>query len=346
MIKVLPACGHANSMLRLDKDIRKIARSPEVGVDSAQSARPAGGTIVNTIRDSAKGLAEALLVGSGTARLVRCTRAGKVLVLAYHNVVPDEDAAALPHPLHLSISRFRRQLDFLEAETEVIPLDHVGERRTPGSRPKVVITFDDAYVGAVEIAAAELARRGLSATVFVCPGMLEAPGFWWDVFEPPADDRMTYWDLAGDHERVTAWLMRQGSPRTSPSRWRRPAGADQIHGMLVLGSGSIRVGGHTWTHPNLAALEDGRLRQQLQSTWDWLQERDQYASAWLACPYGYNSPRVAGHAADIGYRGVLEVDGGWIPARKWDRWSTPRLSIPAGISELGFELRISGLVRR
>jgi peptidoglycan/xylan/chitin deacetylase (PgdA/CDA1 family) len=300
---------------------------------------------MRTIRELAKHFAEAVLVSSGAAPIVRRTRRGQVLILAYHNVVPDADAASRPHPLHLSRSCFRRQLDLLEAAAEVIPLDLIDQQHTSGTRPKIVITFDDAYAGAVAIAASELVQRGLAATVFVCPGLLATSGFWWDYWEGSGDEDTLLWDLAGDHDRVMAWLTEQGGQQAAPSRWRRPADADQILDMLAQGSGRIRVGGHTWTHPNLAALPDDRVRQQLQWTWDWLQKQE-YASAWLACPYGLNSPRVAIHAEDIGYRGVLEVDGGWIPADQWDRWCTPRLSIPAGVSDRGYELRISGIVRR
>jgi peptidoglycan/xylan/chitin deacetylase (PgdA/CDA1 family) len=301
---------------------------------------------MKSIRGLAKELAEMLLVNSGTARVLRRIWGGETLVLAYHNVVPDADADAHPHPLHVSSSCFRRQLDFLEAEADVIALEDIGGQRTPGTRPRVVITFDDAYVGAVQIAATELARRGLAATVFVCPGLLAASGFWWDLWACSGDDHALLWELAGDHDRVMTWLSANGNVKLDPSPWRRPAGADQILDMLVLGSGSIRVGGHTWTHPNLAALPDDQVHQQLRRTWDWLQERSEYASTWLACPYGLNSPRVAVHAEDIGYRGVLEVQGGWVSANNWDRWRTPRLSIPAGVSDRGYQLRVSGVIRR
>lgn len=291
---------------------------------------------------------ESLLIRSGFARHRRARRGGLALVLAYHNVVPDDDAAKAPDSLHLAKSDFLRQLDLLERFTEVIPLEDLDSavRAPPGARPKIVLTFDDAYAGAMHFAVPELVRRGLPATVFVCPGLLHAEGFWWDSFDATGRENQVFQKLAADHTPVWSYFTETGAPRKAHSDWRRPAAFAVLEPYLGAVNGPIRFGGHTWTHPNLAALSDLDVRAQLFRTMQWLEREVARPSRWLACPYGFNSSAVGREAEALGYSGALEISGGWVRRTHWDRYSTPRLNVPAGVSQAGFELRISGVIER
>jgi peptidoglycan/xylan/chitin deacetylase (PgdA/CDA1 family) len=321
------------------------------------------------MRSLAKHAIESILVGSGIAAAGRRRRAGDALILAYHNVLPDADAARSPDSLHLPHSRFLEQLDQLEALARVVPLQSILE--APGAsadadppaapssrwtgaglsgsegsaRPRVVLTFDDAYRGAVDLALPELERRRLPATVFVCPGLLDADAFWWDAFDARGREDRIFGELAADHEAVLAFLGAEGAPRKPASEWRRPARRGELEPYLRSSHGVVAIGGHSWSHPNLAGLDDAQLVSQLSRTWSWLSREVARPSPWLACPYGLNSEAVGREAKRIGYRGALEIAGAWVPAGGWDPFRTPRLNVPAGVSRKGFELRISGLIR-
>src|ERR1700676_5517616 len=84
---------------------------------------------------------------------------GKRLILAFHGIIPDGEAPAGERALFVAQRDFGRYLDMLVAEADVAPLDRIDE---PGDgRPRVAITIDDAYRGAVSVGVRELAARSL-----------------------------------------------------------------------------------------------------------------------------------------------------------------------------------------
>ena len=95
-------------------------------------------------------------VGWMTQRRVQ----GKRLILAYHGIIPEGATPAGEPALFVAQRDFAMQLDVLAAEADVVPLDRIDE---PGNgRPRVAITIDDAYRGAVNRGSAR-ARRTLTS---------------------------------------------------------------------------------------------------------------------------------------------------------------------------------------
>ena len=66
----------------------------------------------------------------------------------------------------------------------------MADLRASDGRARAIITFDDAYRGAVTQGVAEVARRGLPATVFVNPGLIDGRQFWWDMLADPASGEL------------------------------------------------------------------------------------------------------------------------------------------------------------
>jgi hypothetical protein len=127
-----------------------------------------------------KAAVETVLVRGGAAKLARHFHRDRTLVLAYHNIVPHGDPVAGDCSLHLPQRQFAAQLDLLVELCDVIPLDSALERNGRGKRPRVAITFDDAYRGTVTAGVSELVSRGLPATIFVVPAFVGGGAFWWD----------------------------------------------------------------------------------------------------------------------------------------------------------------------
>ena len=113
-------------------------------------------------------------VGWMTQRRVQ----GKRLILAYHGIIPEGEAPAGEPALFVSQRDFAMQLDLLAAEADVVALERLDE--PDDGRPRVAITIDDAYRGAVNVGVRELAARSLPATIFVAPARLNNHVFWWD----------------------------------------------------------------------------------------------------------------------------------------------------------------------
>jgi peptidoglycan/xylan/chitin deacetylase (PgdA/CDA1 family) len=201
-----------------------------------------------SVKESLKGMLEHL-----GRRSVRGTPGKRVVVLCYHSVHPSKPFASASPP------DFDRHLDWLAAHCEVVPLDRILDTaRTPQShaRPVVAITFDDGYADNYEFAFPRLQSRGLTATFFVTAGLLEKDSDVVARFQSLR--RCTYEDL-------------------------RPLEWAQAREMCAAG---MAIGGHTYSHPNLAVLTRARARDELRRSKQILEERLGTAVPAMAYPFG------------------------------------------------------------
>lgn len=296
-------------------------------------------------KQAAKQGVEALLARSGAGRALGGSGRGDALVLAYHNIRRDDAAPAGDRSLHLPLGSFRAQLDLLVATSEVVPLARLFEP-PKDRRPRVAITFDDAYHGAVTLGVPELVSRGLPATVFVTPAFLGGRSFWWDALAerdglPETLRVQALEQLQGKDARVREWASASAHPITESAPDNCCASEAEL--AAVAGKGGLTLGSHTWSHPNLARLEGTDLADELTRPLAWLRERFGAVIPWVSYPYGRWSPAVAAAARAAGYRAGLRVDGGWYRTGRNDDFAIPRLNVPAGLSVDGFSLRLAGL---
>jgi peptidoglycan/xylan/chitin deacetylase (PgdA/CDA1 family) len=294
---------------------------------------------------------ESVLLRSGLANLAGRLVRGRALVLAYHNVVPHGAPPVGEHALHLPQRCFADQLDRLAEVADVVPLADLFA--APGShrRPRAVITFDDAYAGALTVGALELRQRRLPATIFVPPGLLGGRSFWWDdviprgaTSLPPKLREALIEECAGRDDRVRAHEAQPADASSMPS-WARSATTAELREAAQ--AGGITLGAHAWQHPNLAALAEEELDAELARPLAWLRETfPKCVLPWLSYPYGRHSDRVREAARAAGYAGAFRIEGGWLPADAQPGFALPRLNVPAGLSAKGFALRLAGLLCR
>jgi peptidoglycan/xylan/chitin deacetylase (PgdA/CDA1 family) len=254
--------------------------------------------------------------------------------------------------LHLEMARFDQQLEVLTEMAQVVPLAQI--LSAPASpedpRPRVAITWDDAYHGAVTMGLDAVVKRRLAATVFVSPGLLGGHAFWWDRVamahggSVPAGLRERILnELAGDDEIVDAGAVSL-PPATAVPAWARST--DQ--GTLVRSASrpGITIASHSWSHPNMEAVSQDRLDDELSRPLRWFAEKIPEAQPWLALPYGLGSTTTRHRAAELGYAAVFQIRGGWLPSGTMDATALPRLNVPAGLSTDGFVLRLRGIFCR
>lgn len=299
-----------------------------------------------TLRTLAKRCAEQAAVLSGLPVLARRGAADGVLVLAYHNVVPHGEPPGGDRSLHLPQADFAAQLDHLARTHDVVPLETLGDDWPPvGRRPRAAITFDDAYCGAMTVGVDELARRGLPATVFVAPAFVGRCSFWWDAVEGAAEVETRERALQaqrGEDARVREWARAAGRAEREVPAHACCATLAELHAAERRG---VSVASHSWSHPNLARLDDAELAAELARPLAWLHEHFRNVLPWLAYPYGRSAPHVERAAERAGYRGALLVSGGRASCPPPNAWAVPRLDVPAGVSLQGFVLRASGVLR-
>jgi peptidoglycan/xylan/chitin deacetylase (PgdA/CDA1 family) len=293
-----------------------------------------------------KTMAETALLQSGAAGLARWRHRADALVLAWHNVVPDDARFDGDASLHITRSRFAAQLDLLRATHDIVPLAEVLDA-APAGRPRIAITFDDAYVGTLTCGMEEVRRRGLPATLFVPPAFLGGRSFWWDALADAgsveaAARQHVLGVLGGQDDRARRWATDEGRVVRTPPDYACAAGEDLLR--RAVDAGGLTLASHTWSHVNLTGVTDDVLREELERPIAWLAQRFPSAQPWISYPYGLVDERVEVAAARAGYTRGFSLDGRWLNGS--DRaLRLPRLNIPAGVSPAGFALRAAGVIR-
>jgi peptidoglycan/xylan/chitin deacetylase (PgdA/CDA1 family) len=304
------------------------------------------------VRSAAKHFLEAAIISLGIAHVRRRRRAGRGVIFAYHNIVPDDARPAGDRPNHLPLSVFAAQLAELRATHDVVPLsDLITTVASPPKRPQAAITFDDAYRGAVVYGIDEVVRQGMPATIFVAPHFLGGRSFWWDVLAAadgsglhPDIRGRALGELRGEDAAVRTWATEQGMPLADVPRDLCAASEDEL--LFAAARPGITLGAHTWRHPNLVQLTPAERADELALPLAWLGQRVSSPLAWLAYPYGLFDASVERAAADAGYEAALAVSGGWLPANPTRPFSLPRVNIPRGLSASGFVLRGADILAR
>lgn len=300
------------------------------------------------MRNLLKRQLEHALSSSVAAAVSRHRVRGKRLILAYHGIVPEGAAPAGERALFIAQRDFAAHLDVLVAMADVAPLDRIDE--TGDGRPRVAITFDDAYRGAVKEGVRELVMRGLPATIFVAPGRLNGHVFWWDALSDQSRTleervrRHALCALGGSDERVRAWAAstKLASSDALPA-YAQTATRAELHDALAVPG--ITVGSHSWSHANLASLAASDIAIEVERSRDWL--LDEFGTKvvpWLAYPYGLESEESRRTVANALYVGALRIGGGWHCATDMSAFARPRLSIPGNLSLAGFRARLLGAI--
>lgn len=302
-------------------------------------------------RAQLKSAVERGLLRSGFSALSKRRVAGSTLVLAYHDIVPHGAPIGGDRSLHLPQAAFAEQLDVLAEACDVVSLETALGSAPVSGRPRAVITFDDAYRGAVTAGTAELAARGLPATVFVAPSFIGGATFWWDVLADPerggldaAFRERALHELRGRDAEIREWALASGHrPHAGPAFM---ACATEAELADAARSPGITFGSHTWSHPNLARATGAELHAELGEPLGWLRGRFGNVVPYVSYPYGAWSPAVERVAAALGYRAGFRIEGGWMPRATSNQFALPRLDVPSGISIDGFALRVAGLFCR
>lgn len=295
-----------------------------------------------------KGAVESLIVRTGTAAALRATGARRALILAYHNIVPVGDPLRGDSSLHLPVDEFQSQLDILVKHYSVVPLQELLSGTASDRKHTAVITFDDAYRGALRLGVPELVKKGLPATIFVPPGLLGTKGFWWDQVSgdsgtpiPPLVRKKALWGHAGRQASILSWAT--GSTTLDADLPPHLQPADEEEAVETGNLPRISLGSHTWSHVNLAAVPREEARSELRRSIEWLRSVSLSCNV-ISYPYGCWTPELEADARDVGYEYGFLIEGGLFSQRivRQSPFSIPRMNIPRGLSRNGFLARISG----
>jgi peptidoglycan/xylan/chitin deacetylase (PgdA/CDA1 family) len=289
---------------------------------------------------------ERALSSSAVTLVTRQRLRDKRLILAYHGIIPDGAAPAGQRALFIRQRDFAAQLDMLSECVDIAPLNQIDDEGD--GRPRVAITLDDAYRGAVCEGVHELTQRSLPATLFVAPSRLERHVFWWDALSSGTgtlDEGLREYaltTLSGRDERVRAWATAAALP-TSAEVPEYARAATLVELREAVSHPGITVGSHTWSHANLSKLTITEILSEVGRSRAWLKtEFGARAIDWLAYPYGLDSVAAHHALADSSCSGALRIEGGWHHHSRVSRFARPRLNVSAGLSVSGLKARVLG----
>jgi peptidoglycan/xylan/chitin deacetylase (PgdA/CDA1 family) len=185
-------------------------------------------------------------------------------ILMYHGT-PRRDAAAL-----------ERQLRLVSIAFPVVPLDTLTAGKN--GRARVALTFDDGLRSTVEVAYPILRRLGLTATFFVCPGLIDSGQWLWNhearqrllsLQQPELAELATLLGAPTSVEAFVEWMktlkiaarrrveqrIRDATPDFQPTpRQREEFDLASWHELERLDRKTVNIGSHTMTHPILTSL--------------------------------------------------------------------------------------------
>jgi len=268
---------------------------------------------------------------------------GSVLVLAYHNVLPQSTNTNGDRSLHLDLERFAAHMAILGQEAQVVKLDEARQVDTE-ARPRVAITFDDAYEGAIRYALPLCAAKGFPCTVFVAPSLLGKVPAWDALAEAgrwSTAARNAYLERdcgLGGHLSLAGDISQAGTL----SHLRIADFTEVEHACRFP---LVQLGNHTMHHANLGALDQSQAMVEIEAAKNWLGER--FGSSvvnWLAYPYGIPPRQAEDVVRACQVKGGMLVRGGWMNPAQAPFAAIPRWNVPAGISDDGFRLRVRGLL--
>lgn len=262
-------------------------------------------------------------------------------------------------------SALERQLRVIATLCEVVPLaDIIAKPSAEGTslRPRAALTFDDGLRSNVVVAYPILRRLGLSATFFVCPGLIERQAWLWthemrcrlgSLSEPALEAVAMHLGAPGSLEGIVEWMKRlpiaarhgaEADIRAATPRF-RPSAAQHADFDLAswdelrrLDPRIVAIGSHTMTHPILSSLPPAETQNEVRESRAAI-EREIGRPADVFCYPNGDFNEAALDAVRRCYRAALTESERSLP--HWDPHRIPRV----GEDRAGWR-GLAGLVRK
>jgi len=323
------------------------------------------------MRKAAREAASAALQWSGLGRAFEvAARPSGAIILMYHSVATDEAAGFVDPRNRMPPALFERQMAFLSAHRQVVPLSQLVEQIASGGTPPagtVCVTFDDGYLDNLTVAAPILERHRLPATLFLATGYVErGEAQWADVLHshfkyrtrhalslPDAGiDRTNLASraaldaargllhrclLAADHEgrvRLLGEIERQLLPAAKPPRltmnW---DDARKLRSRYP----SFDIGGHTRNHVDLRARRGETARTEITGCGEDLRRELGVEPGHFAFPYERWCAETRDLVVASGWKSALGMGNAYRITPASDRFALPRVESPGSMTALRFK---------
>ena len=234
-----------------------------------------------------------LLHQTGAFAPFRLANRNKALILMYHRFTNDENGAAT------SARAFERHLQYLTTHYRIVPLSQIADILSQGKSlpPRLaVITIDDGYQDAYEVAFPLLRRYKVPATLFVVTDFIERKTWLWTDklkfmtprtsarwLEVSLNDSISRVELSDARSRQLAAAHINSLLKRQPNQYKEQAISKISDSLGValpdappdefrplswpevceLDRAGIEIGSHTVSHPILTRIDSQRLQYEL-----------------------------------------------------------------------------------
>ncbi|QJQ94161.1 MULTISPECIES: polysaccharide deacetylase family protein [Halomonadaceae] len=289
---------------------------------------------------------------------------GRSAILVLHRVLPDEEAARLPHraPYCLGPESFHHLLMSLVEVSRIVSLNTALK---PHHDPQacIALTFDDGWRDNAEVAAPLLDHYALPASIFVTTGLLGRPrGFWWEVIgeglwsrqnperirdalgdnglplppmPPPHPDHAYSSALLGymtQLRQADPILLNQVAETLHALLDQPPHGLDPFSVRRLENGGLMRFGAHGVLPESLEPLSDERICWHIRRSREDLKRLCHSPLEAFAFPDSTPSPRLRRLAHRCGVQLALAGSGGWLTPDQ-DPLAIPRIPISQPVAQ-------------
>ena len=290
----------------------------------------------------ARNLIDSMLARSPAQSIIAAKTSSRLVVIAYHNVVDEEN--------------FRVQIEYLQRTKRLLSLTQVldglrGDAALPSNA--VLITFDDADRTICERAHPVLKDYGVPAVAFVIAGHLdsEAP-FWWREVEELIRRGGRTTGLSAKQDAAVRSLkeMPDRERRRKIRTLRRSLATERVsteHLMKMelptLEAAGVSIGNHTLTHPVLDRCSDRQVKSEIVRAHRILTEATGVEPRAFAYPNGNYDPRGAAVLKELGYEAAFLFDHrvAYFPPEDAFRISRVRVNSTTPLSR--FRLIVNGV---
>ena len=230
-----------------------------------------------------------------------------------------------------NLQRFDQHLEVLKLSSEVLSLGHLLSQKSKqyhlSTKPRVLITFDDADPSVLDLAAPALKSNGMCSALFVVTDWIgTAIEPWWITAHrawqqdpsleiegqrfPSSEVFLTQLKALSDQKRQAfiAQLRAAVRPARNPS-WTE-LGAALVHGM--------EIGAHSVSHPCLDMCSSDQVRREISDSISSVRQHLGISQVAFALPNGNFNLNALHFAADAQATAVLLFDHLTMPASRLD----------------------------
>ena len=293
----------------------------------------------------------------------------KVLILTYHRFSREA------HPQTISAAEFSAHLEYLEKHNRVLPLAEVVENLQNGKAlppNTAVITIDDGYSDAYEIAFPILKKRNMPATVYGVTDFIDGKCWLWtdlmrfvltrtkaEKIDVEFENERIEGVLKGNEQkseiagRINSFLKKMPNDEKTkkiaeiavslgveiPGTPTEEYSAINWQNAQEMDAANVRIESHTVRHPILTNIAADELEFELKTSKSRLEEMLGRKAENFCYPNGTFNETVKTAVKNAGYRSAVSTRYGFNDGQE-NFYSLRRIDAPAGIAN--FAQSVSG----